>query len=455
MFNRREHSRPLQMRRIVRFALCVLALSVGVVLFSARIPFLSHRATEFTSITEPSSWPAAPANMDILLPTLYPSQSRTWITENQKTTHALFRCIEQSNCGRNQTKVVIIVAFEFIGTMEGGSIGGEAIWALSTLRALSNLGYSVLFAPTMDRAVQLYHIFHELVRVVIAHPEQATECWWNGSCRRTKDNPSGIPAWKIFSFSFWQQPDNPLGEKWTLSPEDYRPPKPNTYLGYSIEAQCHRHPFVPHSERSQQAYILAKELFFFHPSGRAWPPEFFDLASESTGVAILAGAKDSPGAPVQASPSDLAPSIKNLGPMEQDEFYDVLSRSVVLIGMGDPVLSPTPYDALCLGVPFINPIKEWDRQNPSDRNNWDTQHDMLKHLSPPYVYHVFKDDRDGFVQAIRDAQAHPIESFVLDRMKMEAVEYRLGRILEHNWWAEAAALLQEQKTTIDEPMFIL
>lgn len=37
---------------------------------------------------------------------------------------------------------------------------------------------------------------------------------------------------------------------------------------------------------------------------------------------------------------------------------------------------------------------------------------MLKLLDPPYVYNVFKDDLVGFVEAIEDAIANPIERSV-------------------------------------------
>ena len=141
--------------------------------------------------------------------------------------------------------------------------------------------------------------------------------------------------------------------------------------------------------------------------------------------------------------------------------------------------SPTPYDALCLGVPFINPIVEvshlvqvplpiswclilylkWDHDNPGDRSKWYTQHEPLSKLGSPYVYNVFKNDTEGFVRAIEAALENPIERFVtsviqfdqkadrfycassvLDRMRLGAVERRLGAILEHDWEAEASSL---------------
>ncbi|KAJ7462127.1 hypothetical protein FB451DRAFT_1140209 [Mycena latifolia] len=431
------------MRRVL--CICICALVALGFLWREPTGTLSHHALHY--VGRP-----APANFDIMAPTLYPTQNHAWIAQNQETTHALFRCIERADCAQNQTKVVIITSYEFALPMQGSNVGGEAVWAFSTLRALDNMGYSVLYAPNVERAIQLYHLFHALVRIVITHPAQANECWAHTGCARTRDNPAGIPVWKIFSFYFWHEVANPLGAKWTLNPEDYEllGHAPNTYLGYSIESQCRKRPFVPHAERSGQAYILAKTLDYFRADARAWPPAFFDAASNATGLAFVAGAKGA----LDAVP-ELASSITNVGPLPPDEFYAVLSKSAVLVGMGDPALSPTPYDALCLGIPFINPVKSWDRANPSDRTKWHTQHNALKQFSAPYVYHVFKDDRAGFVQAVSDAKSHPIQSFVPERMKMAAVERRLGAILEHDWRAEAADLLEQRAASDQGPTFIL
>ncbi|KAJ6597111.1 hypothetical protein DFH09DRAFT_1304868 [Mycena vulgaris] len=86
--------------------------------------------------------------------------------------------------------------------------------------------------------------------------------------------------------------------------------------------------------------------------------------------------------------------------MPSNEFYDQLS--LVLVGGGFPLTSPTAYDALCFGVPFINPVAKWDPADPTNRDKWAVQHEMLKHLDPPYV---------------------------LERMKMHNIEQRLGKLL--------------------------
>lgn len=54
---------------------------------------------------------------------------------------------------------------------------------------------------------------------------------------------------------------------------------------------------------------------------------------------------------------------------------------------------------------------QWDRTNPDDRYSWGAQHEVLKFMDPPYVYNVFRDDKTGFVDAIRSALRTPIQGY--------------------------------------------
>ncbi|KAJ7818974.1 hypothetical protein B0H14DRAFT_2837798 [Mycena olivaceomarginata] len=112
------------------------------------------------------------------------------------------------------------------------------------------------------------------------------------------------------------------------------------------------------------------------------------------------------------------------------------------MGMGAPSTSPTPYDVLCLGVPFINPILTWDPAHPADRTKWVAQHEALKHLGPPHVYNVFKDDADGLERAVRAALTAPLlDRYILPQMELAAVQARVGAVLETDWRGAAEAVL--------------
>ncbi|KAJ6560403.1 hypothetical protein B0H19DRAFT_853525, partial [Mycena capillaripes] len=359
-----------------------------------------------------------------------------WVTHNQKTIKTLLQCSSSSsaNCEQNQTKVVILGSYHF-RTLLMGHRGGEDIWARSTVLALQNMGYSFLYASGKRSFAELYRLFPELVKVIIVEGDESADCFNDAECILNENNPYGMPAWKLLSFSFWAQPAHPLGHNWTLSPEDYKLEHswniPNTYLGYSVEPGCRSTPFVPHNRRpaTPQVYVLAKLLRYFEPGEHAWNPDFYDDAADMTGANFIVGAQGT-------VPQHFPKSLKNVGVLPQDKFYQTLAESSVLVGVGNPFTSPTPYDALCLGVPFINPIRQWDHEDPTNRDRWIAQQGSLKDFDPPYVYNVFAGDKEGFMRAIKDALANPIQSHILDRMRMSAVEQRLANIIERDWKAE-------------------
>lgn len=244
-------------------------------------------------------------------------------------------------------------------------------------QALRNLGYTYLYTSSPEHTVQLYQMFPDLVQAVFVDEDESERCFRDiENCSLSSENPAGIPPWKIFSFAFWAHPANPLGAHWTLAPENYEllGNGHNTYLGYSIEQACRSQPFIPHAQRENQAYILAKLLSFFTPErDRAWTPAIFDAATDATGIKYVLGAINDTLKGEWPAPQ-LPTNYVDYGLIDQPTFLDKLSKTRVLIGMGNPMTcdpyhsnrrqifdllafrSPTPYDALCLGVPFINPI---------------------------------------------------------------------------------------------------
>jgi DNA mismatch repair protein MSH3 len=54
-------------------------------------------------------------------------------------------------------------------------------------------------------------------------------------CIKKKGFEDGIPVWQSFMFHFWPTSASPLGNEWTLAPENYRADNPdgigNYYLG--------------------------------------------------------------------------------------------------------------------------------------------------------------------------------------------------------------------------------
>ena len=201
------------------------------------------------------------------------------------------------------------------------------------------MGYTYIYVWGNQRVSQIYELFPELVKMIIMQEWDVFTCVQNTEdCVLNDRNPTGIPPWKLFTFNFWPHNGHPLGPPWNLSPEDYSGPYHgnNSYVGYSVEELCRSRPFVPHSEREDKAYVLAKLLSFFTPERDAsWSPAIFDAATAATGVTYMFGSKND-----SEEHPDWIPRLpsqhENFGVMKQPMFLDKLSRSKVLIGMGNP-----------------------------------------------------------------------------------------------------------------------
>jgi hypothetical protein len=48
--------------------------------------------------------------------------------------------------------------------------------------------------------------------------------------------------------------------------------------------------------------------------------------------------------------------LTNVGQLNKTEFYEQLASASVLVGVGKPRISPSPWDALCMGVPVSHPL---------------------------------------------------------------------------------------------------
>ncbi|KAJ7108847.1 hypothetical protein C8R43DRAFT_1162167 [Mycena crocata] len=440
-------SRLRCLERRYRLAVISAACAAGFVLFASWPRGQYHQA--FRAGQEMSS--ALFRSPSRLIDVLYPGVNEPleegevakspWKTHTRRALRNLFSCIDGNNCRRNQEKVIIVESIYFMSNMVG-HIGGEEIWANSTMLAMKNLGYTVLYAEDMVEAALTYRMVHNLVKMVIVNDWHSFECWKDKMrCLQSAQNPTGIPAHKMFSFYFWPFPRNPLGSKWVLSPEPYAlepdSNKNTTYLGYSIEHACALTDFVPHESRPNQAWILAKLLSYFSSEKTPpWTTDDYNTAAAETGVRYALGAGLPDGQKEPPPGLQIPAEYVNHGRMEKSVFMRRLAQSKVLIGIGNPIVSPTPWDALCLGVPWINPLDRWNENNPEDESYWHGQHAFLSMLGKPYVYNVRQGDRAQFVEAIREALANPIGAYVPERMRMSAVERRLEEIVNHDWKAE-------------------
>jgi hypothetical protein len=198
------------------------------------------------------------------------------------------------------------------------------------------MGYTFLYTSSLDQTIQLYQMFPDLVKAILV--DDADLCFGDSACSLSAENPTGIPPWKVFTFAFWPNEANPLGPHWSLAPENYEllGVGHNTYVGYSIEDACRKQPFIPHSKRENEAYVLAKLLSFFSAErDGAWTPKIFDAATDATGIKYLIGAINDT-LKGEWPAAELPSNYVDFGEINQTTFLDKLSRSRVLIGMGNP-----------------------------------------------------------------------------------------------------------------------
>ncbi|KIY43907.1 hypothetical protein FISHEDRAFT_52233 [Fistulina hepatica ATCC 64428] len=364
----------------------------------------------------------------------------TWQKENERIATELSRCLTDRNCNDNQTSVVLISSKHWTEGLYKGRRSGENIWCFA---ALEEMHYSVLFAPTIDDIVDYWERYPDNVRVIIADGDQIIDCVAQDWCLKNEANPGGIPLWRLFAFHFWAGPMHPLGRPWTLSPENfpviYGNQAGHTYIGYSVERTCMEHTYTPAAMRPRQVYVLAKDLSYFYESKFSWDNGTFERLSARLNVEFVAGISND-----TRFPSEWPAGIRNLGVLKPTEFYEQLGKSRALLGIGRPSLSPSPWDALCLGVPFINPVREYNPKNPQVQWQWQSQHDALKYVKEPYNYNVFSHDEEGLAAALSRALDTPIERYIPTTMMMESLKIRIGAFVEKDWFAEAQTLLNQR-----------
>ncbi|TXT07450.1 hypothetical protein VHUM_03170 [Vanrija humicola] len=139
-----------------------------------------------------------------------------------------------------------------------------------------------------------------------------------------------------------------------------------------------------------RVYVLGKHQTFFYRQN-AWKPDFFKKAVDEIRKTIPTfemvgsffderGKEDQ----VKEGPLPVPEGIRNLPKLGPKEFDNELRKARLLLGIGHPTASPSPYRALARGVPFLSPVSREPPGNEQDFHTWsDSQHDTLRFEKPP------------------------------------------------------------------------
>jgi hypothetical protein len=272
----------------------------------------------------------------------------------------------RQGCGTNETTIIILASLWTSEAFSGKNPTGEVIYAQSVLQTLNANNYAYMFSNLgwwnfdMYKTMEIWKRHRWNVRLVLLDPEQANRCWSNGACMKTDEFVEGIEAWRLLSFWYWDEyvlycrialtssPGNPLGREFTLSPFIRND---NFHLSLSIEPTCKNIPSIPADQRPhvKRAYLLAKQMkYFVDEPAFSWTIPGLSAIQQSLGIKILGGITDDR---PEVGRYFKQNGLTNLGRLQKADFYHQLAMSSVLIGVGRPRISPSPWDSLCMGVP--------------------------------------------------------------------------------------------------------
>ncbi|KAF9535474.1 hypothetical protein CPB83DRAFT_14206 [Crepidotus variabilis] len=371
---------------------------------------------------------------------------------------------------------VVLTSWHWVPCAMGPCTTGEVQWIRPLIDIMKKHDIFYLFSPWERFHEDWKLLGNELVTHIWADDEHLVWCFSDPDrCLSTEKNPTGIPPWKLFAFTFWgSKPNshkwgsnaepysfNPLGPEWNLVP--YQMPEKQFFLGYHYQG-CQSLQYIPFERRQDKMIVLAKKSSYYYGQGHAFDPEsFFVKLKNATKFDVISNAAEEGGFPVPKG-------LHSQGLLAQDEYDTLLSSAKALLGIGRPMISPTPFASLCRGVPVIIPynskvvLPHDNRTCPAQPgpDEWcgfledSHQHGPASLIGPPYVYTVDVNAPDEEIfKTIETAITTPIQSYEPPEMTKEAVEERLLEYFSIDWQLYAEERIKERASNkIVLPLFL-
>ena len=200
----------------------------------------------------------------------------------------------------------------------------------------------------------------------------------------------------------------PFDEKQILSAN---PDNHNTFLGY-FPHNLLSSSDLPNYERGKVGLLYGKK------------PEYFKKDYHDVILALL-----SEGFELHTTCMDTAKKKCHLpdevirhGNLNPDDFAKLMKKFSFMLGLGEPVGSPSPLVGLSYGVTFLNPLREIGSS--------DTQHKALARLGFPYTYIVDLSNSRQVVQAAKWASKFRFTSYVPPQFRVESLADRMCTVVE-------------------------
>lgn len=330
---------------------------------------------------------------------------------------------------------------------------------------------------------QLYRQFGDLIKVIVSEDGDADRHGTFLQYVRRPDFLQGIPAWKYFAMAYYPSGWSTIvGKPWIVCAEPYVDGIWNvtvkddgiawistgaqefhirndveqstfTYLGYDMYPDHKDITIVPWEDRPYRVWLMGKYSHYFHNGDQqVWPVDFFEraydiLKDEFPGFEFVGGFQDERSDEDKEKWGPMPPTVvHNYGKLSPQEFDDAFSHARLMMGLGAPTLSPSPYRALAYGVPFANPhkLKEDDpnSHNEDDKSWGFVQHNSLNRVPEPYVYQAQGNNFTSFLNVIRRAMnSGGIQPCRFERMSHSVTNRRLSDFVNHDWKAEARKVL--------------
>ncbi|KAJ9103192.1 hypothetical protein QFC21_002615 [Naganishia friedmannii] len=409
---------------------------------------------------------------------------------NMKSIRTLFGCLVYfgtrealpEECSDNMLNVMVLHDWWWDLALEGGSESGETVWLRAMVETFQGQNYTMVSLNwhAYHYLVKVYNALPDVVSFIYARDTLAISCLSDPRCR--SDFPPNttavtetpveqrrtIPSWKLFTVDYWgarpgdhgrskhayglqwgeEMTFNPLGNEWTISPFPY---PGHTHIPLTMEKSCLQLEVVSHGQRKNEVTVLGKLFEYFYRTSFV-PQDIWLSFENTTSLSPIANAH----ALKTDSEDDTPPGLVNKGPVAREDYYEQVANSKVFLGIGRPEISPSPYLALCLGVPVVLPYfgekavpDGWDLYHSAA-----VQHGPAASIRPPYVYSYHVDDNENMYAAVQAARDNPIERYIPDEMRDANVRSEILKLVTTDWHARSREI-EAARETRGEPARVL